>query len=107
MGSQAVVYLNGGAAVTKRPTLTGLLRRLGSGRLARVLKPPAVTEDDPYLLILLAGQAFDEGREQQASCLVDAAYAAYDSRANVTHLKHLGHGPSLVPRHTVISLSTV
>lgn len=108
MRSQAVVYLNGKAPVTKHATLTGLLKRLGSGRLAQVLfKPNPVTEEDPYLLVLLASQAFDEGREEQATCLIDAAYEAFDQRANVTRLRHVSRESGIVPRNTAISLSTV
>ena len=108
MGSPAVVYLNGGATTTKPATLSGLLRRLGSGRLARVLrKPLAVTEDDPYLLVLLASQALDEGREQQAACLIDAAYAGFDRRANVTNPRQVDRGSGLVPNDAAIRLSTI
>jgi hypothetical protein len=108
MVSQAVVYLNSRSTATKPATLAGLLRRLGTSRLAQVLrKSPAVVEDDPYLLVLLAGQALDEGREQQAACLVDAAYAAFDQRANVTSLRRVNYESRHVPTNTVIGLSAV
>jgi hypothetical protein len=108
MGSQAVVYLNSRGTATKPATLAGLLRRLGTSRLAQVLRRSSdVIEDDPYLLVLLAGQALDEGREQQAACLVDAAYAAFDRRANVTSLWRVNYESRHVPRNTVIGLSTI
>jgi hypothetical protein len=108
MGSQAVVYLNGRSSATKPATLAGLLRRLGTSRLAQVLcKPPAVIEEDPYLLVLLADQALDEGREQQAACLVDAAYAAFDQWANVTALRRVNYESCHLPRDTAVGLSTI
>jgi hypothetical protein len=33
---------------------------------------------DPYLLLLLADQEIAAQRPEQADCLIDAAYAAYD-----------------------------
>lgn len=108
MGSEAVVYLNGGAAATKHETMIGLFKRLGSGRLGRVLfRPRPATEEDPFLLILLASQAFDEGREEQAIHLIDAAYEAFDQRTNVTRLRLVSRASNIVPSPAAISLSTV
>jgi hypothetical protein len=84
MRPQAVIPLNEPAAEAKYTVLTGLMKRLGSGRFARALfKAPPVTENDPYLLILLADQELDEGREEQARYLVEAAYEAFDQRSNI------------------------
>jgi hypothetical protein len=92
----------------KPAALGGLLKRLTMGRLARVLrKPSAVTQDDPHLLVLLASQALDEGREDQATCLIEAAYAAFDSRSNVTRLRYVQREPRLIAGNNAISLSTV
>jgi hypothetical protein len=108
MGSQAVVYLSGRPTVMKQANLPRFLKRLGSNRLTRLLfKPSHVTEDDPYLLILAASQALDEGREEQAVCLIDAAYECFDQRANVTRLRPVDRKLNIVPRQTAISLSTV
>jgi hypothetical protein len=35
-------------------------------------------DPDPFLLVLLAGQALEEKRTEQARSLIEAAYAAYD-----------------------------
>ena len=90
MCSQAVVRLSHTVWETKYTILTGLMKRLGSGRFARGLfrKPPN-TDNDPYLLILLAEQEFGEGREEQASYLLEAAYKAFDrtAKSNVYRLR--------------------
>jgi hypothetical protein len=59
------------------------------------------------LLVLLASQALDEGREDQATCLIEAAYAAFDSRSNVTRLRYVQREPRLIAGNNAISLSTV
>ena len=84
MRLQAVVNLNEPVTETKYTVLTGLMKRFSSGRFTRALfKVPTVTENDPYLLILLADQELDEGREEQARYLVEAAYEAFDQRSNI------------------------
>jgi hypothetical protein len=84
MRHQAVIPLREPVAETKYTVLTGLMKRFGSGRFARaLLKPPQTTENDPYLLILLADQELVGGREEQARYLVEAAYEAFDQKSNV------------------------
>ena len=84
MRPQAVIHLNEAIAETKYTVLTGLMKRLSSGRFARALfKAPSVTENDPYVLVLLADQELDEGREEQARYLVEAAYEAFDQKSNI------------------------
>jgi hypothetical protein len=79
--NQVVTYLNSHAAATKRATPKRLMQRFGSGRVAQgFLRGPPVRKSDPYLLLLLADQEFDQGREKQAGYLVEAAYKAYDQQ---------------------------
>jgi hypothetical protein len=78
---QVVMYLNSHGVETKHASLTRLMKRLGSGRFARAFfKTPATKKNDPYLLLLLADQELDEGREEQARYLVEAAYEAFDQQ---------------------------
>jgi hypothetical protein len=44
--------------------------------LGMVVTP--VCDPDPYLFVLLADQEIAAQRPEQAKCLIDAAYAAYD-----------------------------
>jgi hypothetical protein len=84
MRHQGVIPLREPVAETKYTVLTGLMQHFGSGRFARALaKPPQITENDPYLLILLADQELGEGREEQARYLVEAAYQVFDQKSNV------------------------
>jgi hypothetical protein len=84
MRHQAVIPLREPVAETKYTVLTGFMKRFGSGRFGRALfKPPPITENDPYLLILLADQELGEGREEQARYLVEAAYEAFDQKSNI------------------------
>jgi hypothetical protein len=76
---QAVISSN---VHTPEPTSWGLpimLKRFGLGRFAGVV-PKAIkhSDEDAYLLVLLADQELAAGREEQAACLLDAAYAAFD-----------------------------
>jgi hypothetical protein len=107
MHSEAVIYLNSQIAEDKHTLLTRLLKRLSSNRFARMFKPAPTTDDDPYLLVLLAEQAFAAGREKQALFLVDTAYEVFDRQKNIMHLRCFSHRPRTVPRSTGISLSTV
>jgi hypothetical protein len=57
------------------------MQRLGSGQVAQgFLRGPPIGKSDPYLLLLLADQELDAGREEQAGYLVEAAYEAYDEQ---------------------------
>lgn len=76
---QVVMDLNSHGMETKHASLTRLMKRLGSGRFARAFfKAPPMKKSDPYLLLLLADQELDEGREEQARYLVEAAYEVFD-----------------------------
>jgi hypothetical protein len=79
--SPAVIYLNSHRVKAKHASLTRLIKRLGSGWFAKAFfKAPPIKKNDPYLLLLLAEQELDEGREEQAKYLVEAAYEAFDQR---------------------------
>jgi hypothetical protein len=76
---QVVMHLNKDGVKTKHASLTRLVKRLGSARFAQVFfKAPPTKKNDPYLLLLLAEQELDEGREEQARYLIEAAYEAFD-----------------------------
>lgn len=76
---QVVTYLNSHATATKRAALKRLMQRLGSGRVAQgFLKTPPIRKSDPHILLLLADQELEEGREEQARYLIEVAYEFYD-----------------------------
>jgi hypothetical protein len=56
-----------------------VFKGVGTARFApgarKTLKHP---DHDAYLLVLLADQELTEGRDAEARCLLDAAYAAFD-----------------------------
>jgi hypothetical protein len=105
--SHEVIYLNGRVTENDHNVLTRLWKRLGAIRFAQALfKSGPFLDVDPYLLVLLADQAFNAGREEQAIFLVDTAYEVYDRQRNTTRLRHISHTPRIVPRNTAISLST-
>jgi hypothetical protein len=59
--------------------LPSVFRRLRLIRTAREQKKPVFhASKDAYLLVLLADQELKAGRSDQAGCLVEAAYAAFD-----------------------------
>jgi hypothetical protein len=63
-----------------------LLKYLRRGRIGRVfLKPVPKADTNPYLLLLLADQELNDGREEQARYLIESAYEFFDrkARANV------------------------
>ncbi len=108
MCSQAVIYLDSHVTDTKHTALARLMKRLGSSWFARVLSKPApMTQDDPYLLLLLADQAFDAGREEQAIYLVETVYEVFDRQKNITHLRHMTRKSRIAPGNTAIGLSTI
>jgi hypothetical protein len=79
--SPVVMHLNSHGVKTKHASLTKLMKCLGSGRFAQAFfKAPSIKKNDPYLLLLLAEQELDEGREEQARYLVEAAYEAFDQQ---------------------------
>jgi hypothetical protein len=85
MRSQTIVHLHNPDNETKNTTLKGLIRRLNSSLFVRSqAKAHPTIDNDPYALILLAKQEIVEGREEQAKCLVDAAYEAFDKMAKTT-----------------------
>ena len=69
------------APETEVRSITGLIKCLGSGKFKRAfLKTPHKADTDPYLLVLLADQELDDGREEQARYLIEAAYEFFDKR---------------------------
>lgn len=48
------------------------------------------SDPDPYLLLLLAQQDLGEGREEQAMCLVEAAFSAFDQAIEDNGIKLVG-----------------
>jgi hypothetical protein len=83
-----VTYLNSYAEETKYTVLQRLMSRLGSGRFApEVSETPAIRKHDPFMLVLLADQELAEGREEQASSLIEAAYDAYDHQREPHRLR--------------------
>ncbi|MEA2739021.1 MAG: hypothetical protein QOH05_2328 [Acetobacteraceae bacterium] len=59
--------------------VTPLAKSLRSPMLLRARNKPFPSADtDPYLLVLLADQELAERREDQARCLIDAAYQMFD-----------------------------
>jgi hypothetical protein len=108
MRQKTVIYLKNAVERPKQTVLTALMNRLGSSRFSRTpctQHPTART--DPYLLILLAAQEFEEGREQQAKYLIEAAYDAFDGQKNVTHLPNAAGRLSIVPTKTAIGVLSV
>lgn len=53
-------------------------RRVVAGSTFSPASPVRSVDPDPFLLVLLAGQALEEKRVEQARTLIEAAYAAYD-----------------------------
>jgi hypothetical protein len=108
MHLQGVTYLNNLAAAPKPTTLTGLMKRLGSGRLVRrFFKARAVTERDPYLLVLLADQEFSEGHEEQAVNLIEAVYRAFDRQREITRPRIAVPRLSIVAGNAAVRFSSV
>jgi hypothetical protein len=106
MRQPAVIYLKSSVRKLKNMVLTRLMKRLGSSCMSRVLfKACPIAEKDPYLLILLAAREFDEGHQERAICLVEAAYDAFDQRKNVTRLRTAGR--TVVPANSAFVLSLV
>jgi hypothetical protein len=86
MIAQPVIYLSDLTTKTKPKPFKELPKNFRSGRLAHVFADPVPQlQTDPYLLLLLADQELIEGRKEQASCLIEAAYDFFDrkNRANV------------------------
>ncbi len=82
MISQPVIHLFASSKTTRTGRVKGLMKNLDSGRPARTSAKPARTvSEDPYLLLLLADQELSNGREEQASYLIDSAYEVFDRRA--------------------------
>jgi hypothetical protein len=78
---QSVIHLVSPASANKDTPFTGLIRRLGSGRIARaLLMTPPKPDIDPHLFLLLADQELIEGREEQARYLIEAAYEIFDRK---------------------------
>jgi hypothetical protein len=73
---------------TTRPRRPGVggpsasFRRLGATRSGSTLIRTSHPDSDPYLLVLLADQELTAGRDEQACCLLDAAYAAFDRQTD-------------------------
>jgi hypothetical protein len=106
MRPSTMIYLKTPVVGTKHTVLTGFMKRLGSSRLARAFfKTKSVLKNDPYLLILLANQEFDEGRKEQAIYLIEAAYEAFDQRKNIPLLRDLNHKLTNVPGNIAVGLS--
>jgi hypothetical protein len=67
--------------IEDRP-LTRLFKRLGQGRLTRVVpKTPSKSDRDPFVFLLLADQELVAGRKEQARHLIEAAYEFFDRKA--------------------------
>jgi hypothetical protein len=78
---QVVSYKNSHLAPAKHADLKKLMQRLTSAAFAQgVLKGLPIRKSDPYILLLLAEQELEDGREEQAIYLVEAAYEGYDQR---------------------------
>jgi hypothetical protein len=58
----------------------GLVHWLTSGSRAQTIAPTRPAEPDPYLLVMLADQEKEANRQEEAQCLIEAAYAAFDQR---------------------------
>ena len=81
MVSQPVIHLFDPSRAIKHSRFKGLMDRLGAGRLPRPdARPVRELNTDPYLLVLLADQELTDGREDQARCLVEAAYDVFDRK---------------------------
>jgi hypothetical protein len=107
MRLQGMTYLNDLAATPKPATLTGLMKRLGSGRFVRRLfKVPPAPERDPYLLVLLADQEFGEGHEEQAVYLIEAVYRAFDRQREITRPRVAVPRLSIVAGNAAVGSST-
>jgi hypothetical protein len=60
-----------------------LLKGMDHGRLTQVIpNTDPRSDNDPYLLLLLADQELVEGRKEQARHLVEAAYESFDQKTN-------------------------
>ncbi len=79
MATENLVHLVDAAPGKQPRALAKLIERVSHSPIRRALSKMLVTTpSDPYLLILLADQELMDGREQQAACLVEAAYEAFD-----------------------------
>jgi hypothetical protein len=79
---QTVIQLFGPDSANEEKRLPRLMKRRGPGRFDQSLAtPPEKASTSPYLLLLLANQELAEGREDQARCLVEAAYELFDQKA--------------------------
>jgi hypothetical protein len=67
----------GGSTSRSPPTV---LKHLGLTRFAWGTVETGRSDHDAYLLVLLADQELTAGRDAEARCLLDAAYAAFDRR---------------------------
>jgi hypothetical protein len=85
---QTVIHLFTHHPTKEKKPLPGLMKHLGQGRFdQRFSTTPAEAATDPYLLLLLANQELVEGREEQARCLVEAAYEFFDQKSKATRSK--------------------
>ena len=85
---QTVIHLFGPDSAIEEKHLPRLMRRRDPSRLNQSLPtPPTEASTNPYLLLLVANQELAEGREDQAKCLVEAAYELFDRKAEVVAFK--------------------
>ena len=88
MIAQPVIQLFGRRPMSKDKPFKDLMKRLVLGRSEpRIVAPAADVRKDPVLLLLLADQELVEGREEQATYLVEAAYDFFDRNVTKTILR--------------------
>ncbi|HET6306914.1 MAG TPA: hypothetical protein VFG12_06995 [Rhodopila sp.] len=83
-----VTYLDRHPLAKLRTALAWRIKRRTAARFPLGYSaPPQIRPSDPFILVLLADQELAEGREDQASCLIEAAYDAYDRRRQPPRLR--------------------
>jgi hypothetical protein len=78
---QQIVYLVSPNPGIKDTPFAGLIKCRGTGKAVRSRLRTPKPDIDAHLLLVLADQELTEGREEQARYLVEAAYEAFDRKA--------------------------